>query len=415
MDIEKLYAAFKASKGISTDTRTLKSGELFFALSGDNFDGNVYVKSAFAKGASHAVCTNDQMHQYGTVTIVDDVLKTLQELANYHRQQLKIPIVGLTGSNGKTTTKELILSVLSQKFKVKGTRGNLNNHIGVPLTLLSFDEQTEIGVVEMGANHLSEIAALCAVAQPNYGLITNFGKAHLEGFGSIEGVKKGKSELYDFLKSTKSKAIVLDTDEEQMLRTADLHRRVTPNVLLKSSQPIEFELTKHLIKTQLTGKYNFNNMVLAAAVGLEFGLSIEEIGAGLSSYKPVNNRSQLIEKGKATIIMDAYNANPTSMKAALESLSELNGTTIAILGDMFEMGTYAAAEHQHIADLVEKLNINQIYLIGENFSQTNVNKSKLFVNFETFKIDLPVSSNSKATVLIKGSRGMALERLLDLM
>jgi UDP-N-acetylmuramoyl-tripeptide--D-alanyl-D-alanine ligase len=415
MDIEKLYAAFKASKGISTDTRTLKSGELFFALSGDNFDGNVYVKNAFAKGASHAVCTNDQMHQYGTVTIVDDVLKTLQELANYHRQQLKIPIVGLTGSNGKTTTKELILSVLSQKFKVKGTRGNLNNHIGVPLTLLSFDEQTEIGVVEMGANHLSEIAALCAVAQPNYGLITNFGKAHLEGFGSIEGVKKGKSELYDFLKSTKSKAIVLDTDEEQMLRTADLHRRVTPNVLLKSSQPIEFELTKHLIKTQLTGKYNFNNMVLAAAVGLEFGLSIEEIGAGLSSYKPVNNRSQLIEKGKATIIMDAYNANPTSMKAALESLSELNGTTIAILGDMFEMGTYAAAEHQHIADLVEKLNINQIYLIGENFSQTNVNKSKLFVNFETFKIDLPVSSNSKATVLIKGSRGMALERLLDLM
>jgi UDP-N-acetylmuramoyl-tripeptide--D-alanyl-D-alanine ligase len=415
MDIEKLYAAFKASKGISTDTRTLKSGELFIALSGDNFDGNVYVKNAFAKGASHAVCTNDQMHQYGTVTIVDDVLKTLQELANYHRQQLKIPIVGLTGSNGKTTTKELILSVLSQKFKVKGTRGNLNNHIGVPLTLLSFDEQTEIGVVEMGANHLSEIAALCAVAQPNYGLITNFGKAHLEGFGSIEGVKKGKSELYDFLKSTKSKAIVLDTDEEQMLRTADLHRRVTPNVLLKSSQPIEFELTKHLIKTQLTGKYNFNNMVLAAAVGLEFGLSIEEIGAGLSSYKPVNNRSQLIEKGKATIIMDAYNANPTSMKAALESLSELNGTTIAILGDMFEMGTYAAAEHQHIADLVEKLNINQIYLIGENFSQTNVNKSKLFVNFETFKIDLPVSSNSKATVLIKGSRGMALERLLDLM
>jgi UDP-N-acetylmuramoyl-tripeptide--D-alanyl-D-alanine ligase len=415
MKMKELYTAFKSSNGISTDTRTLQEGELFIALSGENFDGNKFVPAAFAKGASHVVCTDEQMQQYGKVTIVDDVLKTLQDLATYHRQQLNIPILGLTGSNGKTTTKELILSVLSQKFKAKGTKGNLNNHIGVPLTLLSFDEETEIGVVEMGANHLREIAALSAIAQPSYGLITNFGKAHLEGFGSIEGVKKGKSELYDFLNSTSGKAIVLATDEEQMSRTVDLNRRLTPHLLLKSSQPIEFELEDHIITTQLTGSYNFNNMALAAAVGLEFGLSVKEISKGLISYKPENNRSQLIERGKATIIMDAYNANPTSMKAALESLSEIEGTTIAILGDMFEMGTYAAAEHQHIADLAEKLNIHQVYLIGENFRKTIVKKSKLYADYEAFKLDLPVNSGTKATILIKGSRGMALERVLDLM
>jgi len=413
MNIENLYAAFKASKGISTDTRTLKSGELFFALSGEHFDGNVYVENAFAKGAFHVVCSHTERESLKNVTIVPDVLKTLQELASYHRNLLDLPIVALTGSNGKTTTKELIVSVLSQEFNVKGTKGNLNNHIGVPLTLLSFTQDTQIGVVEMGANHMGEIAMLASITRPNYGLITNFGKAHLEGFGSLEGVKKGKSELYEFLKSTNGKAIVLAMDEEQMSRTRDLNRRVTPNVQLKSSQPIELQLEHLLIKTQLTGSYNFNNMALAAAVGLEFGLSIETIGKGLSSYYPENNRSQLISKGNATLIMDAYNANPTSMRAALESLSQCEGVKVAILGDMFEMGSYASVEHQEIASLAENLKIDHIFLIGEHFYQTKTDAAHLYKDFASFKESCPVSSDLEARILIKGSRGMALERVLE--
>ncbi|BAO55454.1 UDP-N-acetylmuramoyl-tripeptide--D-alanyl-D-alanine ligase [Nonlabens marinus] len=415
MNIESLYSSFKSSKGVHTDTRTLQPGQLYVALSGENFDGNAYVDAAFAKGASHVVCSDPGKASQENVTVVADTLKALQELATYHRNKLNLPIVGLTGSNGKTTTKELIIAVLSQKFQVKGTKGNLNNHIGVPLTLLSFDEQTQIGVVEMGANHIGEIAELCQIAQPNFGLITNFGKAHLEGFGSLEGVKRGKSELYDYLRANNGKAIVLSTDVEQLARSKDLERRVTPIMDLKSSQPIEFTFENETITTQLTGSYNFNNMELAAGVGLEFGLHAAEIGKGLSSYKPVNNRSQLIVRDSYTVIMDAYNANPTSMKAALENLALQDGFTVAILGDMFEMGSYAAPEHQEIVNHAEKLKINQVILLGHHFFETQSATVQKFKTFEDFLQNPPISSDLKATVLIKGSRGMALERVLEIL
>lgn len=415
MKTEQLYKIFKSSNGVSTDTRTLQSGQLFIALSGENFDGNAYVEIALAKGASHVICTDPKMESLDNTTVVTDSLTTIQQLATYHRNQLGLPVIALTGSNGKTTTKELIISVLSQRYQVKGTRGNLNNHIGVPLTLLSFDEKTEIGVVEMGANHIGEIRVLSEIARPDYGLITNFGKAHLEGFGSLEGVKKGKSELYDFLRSNNKKAIVLSTDEEQLARTKDIDRRLTPEITLKASQPIEFEMDQQLIKTQLTGHYNFNNMVLAVAVGLEFDVELKDIGKGLSNYKAENNRSQLISKGKSTIILDAYNANPTSMRAALENLSQRAGEKVAILGDMFEMGSYAAQEHQEIADLAEKLMIDHVALIGENFYHVNTDTADKFKDFESFKDNHGISSDLEAHILIKGSRGMALERVLEIL
>ena len=415
MDLNKLHALFLESTGISTDTRTIKKGDLFIALSGENFDGNTFVPAAINAGASYVVCTDPAYENHKTVIVVEDSLITLQQLATFHRQYLKTPIVALTGSNGKTTTKELILSVLSQKHRAVGTKGNLNNHIGVPLTLLSFDRHTAIGVVEMGANHLKEIENLCHIALPDYGLITNFGKAHMEGFGGIEGIKKGKSELYDFLKRTNGKAIVLAKDPEQLSRTETIERRISPQFEVNSSQPIHFKWDHLEIETQLTGSYNIANMELAAAVGLEFDLTPDQISKGLAAYRPENNRSQIIRRHGFTIIMDAYNANPSSMKVALENLAQLPGQQIAILGDMFELGKHAREEHQTIADLAAQLGIDQIHLIGEHFNSIESAQAKCFKGFDefqTFAKNLKFERGS--TVLVKGSRGMALERVLEL-
>ncbi len=414
MQIEDIYARFCESKGVSTDTRTLQPGELFFALSGENHDGNTYVNKALELNASHVICTDATYAHNDRVTVVEDSLAALQKLATYHRNQLKAPIVALTGSNGKTTTKELIISVLRERFNVTGTVGNFNNHIGVPLTLLSFTEHTEVGVVEMGANHQREIAALCEIARPDIGLITNFGKAHLEGFGGIEGVKKGKSELYDFLRANHKKAIIRPQDEEQVARTAQIDRSLAPSFTPITVQPITFQWDEMTVETQVTGSYNVANMELAAAVGLELNLSQEQIARGLSSYVPQNNRSQILEREQYTIIKDAYNANPTSMRAALMSLSKVKKPRMAILGDMFELGIYASQEHEDIIALLEELGIEEYYVIGENFYRTTAQENRKFkdyIAFDQFINHLEIKPYT--TILLKGSRGMALERALD--
>jgi UDP-N-acetylmuramoyl-tripeptide--D-alanyl-D-alanine ligase len=343
--IEKIHQIFLQSTGVSTDTRRIKNGNLFFALSGENFDGNLYVKRALDNGAIHAITSDLKWKNNSMVTVVDDVLLFLQQLATYHRNYINIPIIGLTGSNGKTTTKELILSVLSTKLRARGTVGNLNNHIGVPLTLLSFDASLHVGVVEMGANHPKEIETLCEIAQPNFGLITNYGKAHLEGFGSVEGIKTSKSELYNYLRKKNRVAIIGSWDPEQIVRSVGIKQILTPeNTSIYTETPLLTFLTNgQLIKTNLTGTYNYHNALFAYTVGTIMNIPQEHIVKGISNYVPQNNRSQIIESGKTKIILDAYNANPSSMKAALENLNIQNASyKTAILGDMFEMGEYEA-------------------------------------------------------------------------
>ncbi|WP_438962403.1 UDP-N-acetylmuramoyl-tripeptide--D-alanyl-D-alanine ligase [Nonlabens sp.] len=416
--MEKLYSLFLSSKGVQTDTRKLVAGELFFALSGDQFDGNNYVEQALEKGATHTVSSDLKFINNPDITVVEDVLKTLQDLATHHRKQLNLSIVALTGSNGKTTTKELILSVLSQKYRVKGTAGNFNNHIGVPLTLLSFNSTTEIGIVEMGANHMKEIETLASIALPDYGLITNYGKAHLEGFGSAENIKIGKSELYENLKKHHKTAIVAHWDPEQLKRSQGINQLITnDDYLLEKAEPfIHLKHHDKIIPTRLTGAYNYHNMLLAATVGRIFKLSDTEILKGLSSYEPTNNRSQIIKIDQLKIILDAYNANPSSMAVALENLNkQTENKKIAILGDMFELGTYAAYEHQHIADLTEQLALDTTYLIGDNFTKVNSKNAIKFDSFKSFKDTFSIDTQQEAVLLIKGSRGMELERIIELL
>ncbi|WP_342747887.1 UDP-N-acetylmuramoyl-tripeptide--D-alanyl-D-alanine ligase [Nonlabens arenilitoris] len=328
-----------------------------------------------------------------------------------------MPIISLTGSNGKTTTKELTLSVLSQQFNVKGTAGNLNNHIGVPLTLLSFDSSTEIGIVEMGANHLKEIKLLSSIALPDYGLITNYGKAHLEGFGSEENIIKGKSELFDHLRIHNKTAIVGHWDKEQLKRSYGIERFLTSSdsKLIKAEPYISLEFEDLQCDTQLVGEYNYHNILLAAAVGQVFNMSTAKIIKGISQYSPTNNRSQVIQTGHLKIILDAYNANPSSMVVALKNLSKQSeNQKIAILGDMFELGKYTTKEHQNIAELTQQLQIDQTYLIGQAFSKVKCEQAQLFENLESFIKQFKMDKTQESVMLIKGSRGMALERILEI-
>lgn len=416
--IQELYDIFLKSSGVNTDTRTIKKDQLYFALRGENFDGNKFVEQALKNGAIHAITSDESFENHHDVTVVSNTLNTLQDLATYHRNSLNIPIVALTGSNGKTTTKELILSVLSQAFSVKGTRGNLNNHIGVPLTLLSFDSNTEIGIVEMGANHQLEIAALSEIAKPNYGLITNFGKAHMEGFGGIEGIKKGKSELYDYLKKSGGTAIIGRWDAEQEARTKEIKRIKTPvdTRIIDNTDLLCFEINGKKVETQLTGIYNYHNALLAYAIGLLFDMKEDAIINGISNYEPTNHRSQVIHKGDLQLIMDSYNANPSSMEVAIENLANKDAEyKIAILGDMFELGIYAQEEHQKIVYLAQQSAINEVHLIGSNFNKTDCKTAISHESFEEFTASFKLPEDKKATILIKGSRGMALERVLNLL
>ncbi|MEZ4841388.1 MAG: UDP-N-acetylmuramoyl-tripeptide--D-alanyl-D-alanine ligase [Flavobacteriaceae bacterium] len=425
MDMKELYKLYTQSYQVSTDTRKITDGCIFFALKGDNFNGNQFAEEALKKGASYAVIDDASFQKDDKTILVEDVLNTLQQLASYHRKQLRIPIISLTGSNGKTTTKELINAVLSKKYKTKATVGNLNNHIGVPLTLLSMTPNTELGIVEMGANHLKEIEFLCSIAQPDYGYITNFGKAHLEGFGSLEGVVQGKTELYRYLQNNNKLVFVNASDAKQLQNSDDIKRvsfgDVIADVIVKfvNSNPYVSVLYENMIiRSQLIGSYNYNNIAAAITIGDFFGVEDHAIKEAIENYIPQNNRSQIIEKGTNKVILDAYNANPSSMQAALENLSALSDKhKVAILGDMFELGNEAEPEHQKIASMAVESSIERVYLIGKNFFKITVNNSKLqvFETYENFKEFLTKEKIENATILIKASRGMALERVLELL
>lgn len=397
---------------------------MFFALKGPNFNGNSFAKQALDSGAAYVIIDEEEYLLNDRCIHVADVLETLQRLGTYHRFQSKATIVALTGSNGKTTTKELIDAVLSRKFKTIATRGNLNNHIGVPLTLLSIREDTEIAIIEMGANHQEEIAFLCSLAQPDHGYITNFGKAHLEGFGGVEGVIKGKSEMYDHLMAH-GKHIFWNADDPiQATKLKEYNHKTGFSTdkthyesisFLGASPTVKLKVKEESIVTQLPGAYNFTNCAIAALMGIYFEVPLSDIKNGIEAYHPKNNRSQLIEKNGLHIMLDAYNANPTSMKAALEAFEQLPGShKTVLLGDMFELGESAAEEHQKVSELVEQMPLKACFLIGEHFYGTETHCQR-FRSFEAFSEYLRENPIKNGTVLIKGSRGMALERALDML
>ncbi len=439
MNTKDIYQLFTQHPVISTDTRKIAAGSLFFALKGDKFDANTFAEQAIAAGAAYAIIDNPAYQLGDKYILVADVLTALQDLARYHRKQLSIPVIGLTGTNGKTTTKELINAVLSQKFKTLATQGNLNNHIGVPLTILSIDRTHEIAVIEMGANHQKEIALLSSIAQPSHGLITNIGKAHLEGFGGVEGIKKGKGELYDFLKADDGVAFVNGDDPVlmDMQKSRPLSKVVlygTSNKdnsvigkLTENSPLLALEWTNRLsdesypVKTQLTGAYNLDNILAAICIGVYFELAADEINAGITGYQPQNNRSQIKQTETNTLICDYYNANPSSMQVAIENIGKLQtDKKVLILGDMFELGDESPAEHAAIIKKALDTDVDERIFIGHDFVKqgSGIKNQKSGVKFyntaeeaiEALK-EHPIRNS---TILIKGSRGMALERLVDL-
>lgn len=430
MNINELYQYFLLCDGISTDTRNIRPNSIFFALKGENFDANEFAQEALDKGAAFVVLDNKKyLAEDDKMILVSSTLGALQHLAKHHRQQLGLPIIALTGSNGKTTTKELIHTVLAQKYNTKATVGNLNNHIGVPLTLLSFDEDTDIGIVEMGANHLNEIAMLSEIVQPDFGYITNFGKAHLEGFGGFEGVIKAKSELYNYLEDNHKMAFVNIDDPRQDAKTMTFARYTfgqeeEANLVIDSytAQPnATVHLNNATIASQLTGIYNATNIAAAVAFGTFFNVALEDMQKAIANYTPTNNRSQWINQGESKILLDAYNANPSSMMAAISNFDQLDQEIdlpkAAILGDMFELGKESAKEHKGVIENLLETDLKEVYLIGEEFSKLQFENTTIHF-YPTFK-DFATAIGNKAIILnnkqilVKGSRGMALERVLE--
>lgn len=425
MDIKYIHSLFLKCNSVSIDTRKIESNSLFVAIKGDNFDANTFAKEALEKGASYVIIDNDSYYIDQRTILVKNSLVALQELAKFHRDYLKLSIIALTGSNGKTTTKELIHVVLSKKFNTKATVGNLNNHIGVPLTLLSFSSQTEIGIVEMGANHKKEIEFLCDLAKPDFGYITNFGKAHLEGFGGVEGVIEGKSEMYHYLLNNDKMAFVNLEDPIQVEKSKYLNsysfglNKTNANVnidTIKADPFVEISYSKQIISTHLIGLYNSNNINAAITIGKYFEVDDEAIKEALENYIPENNRSQLLTKGTNQIILDAYNANPSSMTVAIENFVQLDKPNkIAILGDMFELGTESLSEHKNIISLLSKEEKTVCYFIGKDFYHNKIEKNNFhfYESFEQFSDVLKQNRFEDKMILIKGSRGMALERTLE--
>ena len=428
-----LNQLFKKHPKISTDTRNIIPGSLFFALKGTNFNANQFAEEAINAGAAFSIIDEEVYKKDERYILVDDVLTALQDLAKHHRKQLHIPIIGITGTNGKTTTKELLFSVLSQQFKTFATKGNLNNHIGVPLSILEIDEQTEIAIIEMGANHRKEIAFLCEIAHPTHGLITNIGKAHLEGFGGIEGVKKSKAELYDFLADNNG-TLFLQKDNPDLLEMAnkrsfkevitygffdsDINGRILerdPTLLISWSKK-EFSTE---VQTQITGAYNLENILAAICVGDYMRIGSELINEGLRSYEPLNNRSQLLKTNTNTVICDYYNANSSSMEAALENFNSLKSypKKVIILGDMFELGEETYREHEHIINRAMFVNADVCVFIGQSFyaHKKDIQGVHFFETTQEAKDYLKEKPFRDALILLKASRGMAFENIIEIL
>ncbi|ODS84133.1 MAG: UDP-N-acetylmuramoyl-tripeptide--D-alanyl-D-alanine ligase [Cytophagaceae bacterium SCN 52-12] len=428
MDTSQIYQLYLENRLISTDSRRISDGCIFFALKGENFDGNKFAAEALEKGAAYAVADDPEAVTSDRILLVENTLDTLQEVARLHRKSFSFPVIALTGSNGKTTTKELLKCVLSTRFKTYATEGNLNNHIGVPLTVLSVDERAvEMVIIEMGANHEKEIALLCAIAQPTHGLITNIGKAHLEGFGSLEGVKKAKGELYDYL-SKKKGTVFVNAKNEILMEMASKRRafgeiifynsdnqQSTPQ-LIGQSPFISYTADDMTVSTNLVGEYNFGNICAALSVADYFGISPDDAHLAISNYVPGNNRSQIVRQNTNTIILDAYNANPSSMAAALENFAKMEaGHKMVVLGDMLELGHESRAEHELLGEIIAKGNFDTVLLFGKEIAHALSRLPRAYYFADKFSLHNWIMDHpcQNSHILIKGSRGMGLESIVN--
>lgn len=421
MNIEQFYPLFLQSEKATIDSRKVGKNDIFFAFSGENFNAATLAEQAVENGALAVIVEQQEFeNKEKNIFFVHSTLEFLQQLAIYHRKQLQIPVIGLTGSNGKTTTKEIIHAVLSEKFNVQYTSGNLNNHIGVPLTLLSIKPEHEMAVIEMGANHQKEIALLSSISQPDFGYITNFGKAHLEGFGGYEGVIKGKSELYDYLKDHKKTIIVNENDPIQVEKTENYVPKITFG---RENSDYQFELFSEenfvglkykdqKAVSKLTGEYNFTNLCAAASLGLYFGIDFENIKNAIENYTPTNMRSQIVKKEAKTLVLDTYNANPSSMTASLYNFITFEGSKTIIIGDMLELGVESTVEHQNILKIAHDLGFNEIITVGKHFKAVN-NSSKSFENTAELVEYLGLNKIKSENILLKASRGISLEKAID--
>jgi UDP-N-acetylmuramoyl-tripeptide--D-alanyl-D-alanine ligase len=426
MEIQDLYKIYLKTPRVTTDTRKEVKNTIFFCLKGPNFDANSFALTALKRGAAHVVADDPQLCKNANITIVDNALTTLQKLARHHRDQFKFPVIGLTGSNGKTTNKELIAAVLSRKYRTYFTQGNLNNHIGVPLTLLSIPLEAEMAVIEMGANAQGEIRDLSNISDPDFGMITNIGKAHLEGFGGIEGVKKGKSELYKHIMAKGAKLFVNGEDDILMDLSAGIERTLFGSkksfycsgsiVKRKPFISFEFEHKAHSsgeIKTHLVGAYNISNLMAAACIGCYFGVAMKDISSALKDYMPNNNRSEMVDTGKNKLILDAYNANPSSMELAISNFAEMDHEPkLALIGHMLELGKESKAEHQKLIDHLYDLNLKTV-LVGSNFAECNKKGFHYCETPEDLKAWLQSNSIENHLIIAKGSRLVAMERAAE--
>ena len=428
MEIDDIHSLFSNSSGVSTDTRTIKKKNIFFCLKGRNFNGNLFIDQAIALGASFVIYDEEKLNHKSKKAIkVKNALETLQALAKYHRSKFNVPVIGLTGSNGKTTSKELFTSVLSEKFNVTSTLNNFNNHIGVPLTILEINRKTDLAIIEMGANHLGEIDLLCNIADPNIGYITNFGKAHLEGFGGINGVIKGKCELYEYIR--KKKGVVLVNNDDSIQREKSIGIQTfsfgkskksdySTNNTISNRNSCEISFNNKKITSNLYGEYNFENINASIAMGIHFGLSFEQIENGIKNYIPKNNRSEMIKTKNNLLFVDSYNANPTSMKVSIQSFmkfKEVNKTLI--LGDMYEIGKTSLVEHERVLNSIKNNKDLKIFLVGKIFDQLKFKSERIHFFYETNELMEHIKKNLIIghTILLKGSRKINLEKVIPLL